>query len=85
MNCKGIEWLGARRAAARGAPAGRRHRRITTMSCIPAENRAKGDHPRQGGRRAGGLSVAERVFAPIDPAITLTPQARTAITLKRAT
>lgn len=76
MNCKGIEWLGLDELLLAALREDVGTGDITTMSCIPAENRAEGRYLVKEDGVLCGLSVAERVFALIDPAITLTPKAQ---------
>ena len=76
MNCKGIEWLGLDELLLAALREDVGTGDITTMSCIPAENRAEGHYLIKEDGVLCGLSVAERVFALIDPAITLTPKAQ---------
>ena len=76
MNCKGIEWLGLDELLLAALREDVGTGDITTMSCIPAENRAEGHYLVKEDGVLCGLSVAERVFALIDPAITLTPKAQ---------
>ena len=76
MNCKGIEWLGLDELLLAALREDVGTGDITTMSCIPAENRAEGYYLIKEDGVLCGLSVAERVFALIDPAITLTPKAQ---------
>lgn len=76
MNCTGIEWLGldALLLAALKEDVGTGD--ITTNSCIPAENRSEAYYRIKEDGVLCGLSVAERVFALIDPAIVVTPMAK---------
>ena len=76
MNCKGIEWLGLDELLLAALREDVGTGDITTMSCIPAENCAEGYYLVKEDGVLCGLSVAERVFALIDPAITLTPKAQ---------
>ena len=76
MNCKGIEWLGLDELLLAALREDVGTGDITTMSCIPAENRAEGRYLVKEDGVLCGLSVAERDFALIDPAITLTPKAQ---------
>ena len=76
MNCKGIEWLGLDELLLAALREDVGTGDITTMSCIPAENRAEGHYLIKEDGVLCGLGVAERVFALIDPAITLTPKAQ---------
>lgn len=76
MNCKGIEWLGLDELLLAALREDVGTGDITTMSCIPAENRTEGRYLVKEDGVLCGLSVAERVFALIDPAITLTPKAQ---------
>ena len=76
MNCKGIEWLGLDELLLAALREDVGTGDITTMSCIPAENRAEGRYLVKEDGVLCGLGVAERVFALIDPAITLTPKAQ---------
>ena len=76
MNCKGIEWLGLDELLLAALREDVGTGDITTQSCIPAENRSEAYYLIKEDGVLCGLSVAERVFALIDPTVVVTPLAQ---------
>lgn len=76
MNCKGIEWLGLDELLLAALKEDVGTGDITTMSCIPAKNRSEAYYLIKEDGVLCGLSVAERVFALVDPSIVVTPLAQ---------
>lgn len=76
MNCTGIEWLGLDELLLAALKEDVGTGDITTLSCIPAENRSEAHYLIKEDGVLCGLSVAERVFALVDPSIVLTPLAK---------
>lgn len=76
MNCTGIEWLGLDELLLAALKEDVGTGDITTLSCIPAENRSEAYYLIKEDGVLCGLSVAERVFALVDPSIVLTPLAK---------
>lgn len=76
MNCTGIEWLGLDEFLLAALKEDVGTGDITTRACIPAENRSEARYLIKEDGVLCGLSVAERVFALVDPAIVVSPLAK---------
>ena len=76
MNCKGIEWLGLDELLLAALREDVGTGDITTSCCITAENCSEGYYLVKEDGILCGLSVAERVFSIVNPAITVTPLAQ---------
>lgn len=85
MNCRGIEWLGLDELLLAALREDVGTGDITTNCCIPAENRSEAYYLVKEDGVLCGLSVAERVFALLSPAVSVTPLAQDGEKVKKGT
>lgn len=85
MNCRGIEWLGLDELLLAALREDVGTGDITTNCCIPAENRSEAYYLVKEDGVLCGLSVAERVFALLSPAVSVTPLVQDGEKVKKGT